>query len=110
MKEKLASDRPNKYLGELLQTIEKTKDAAKRAELQKDYEYKLANSKANTKKMIEAKEKRITEQEAAFQETVKAIADNAKDTKEASFKLSAFEDKYVGKDGKIKAEIEQGVC
>ena len=110
LQEKLTSDRPNKYLGELQDTIVKTKDAKKRADLQADYDYKLKNSRANMEKMIEAKRKRIVEQEALLEKTKNAIEANKLDAKEASSKLSSFEERHVGEDGKIKAEIAEEVC
>lgn len=108
--EKLISDKPNKYLGELLDTISKSKDAKKRADLQADYDYKLKNSRANMEKMIASKQKRIAEQNVSLEKTKKAIEDNKLDAKEVSSKLSAFEESHVGNDGKIKAEILEEAC
>ena len=108
--ERLKSDRPNQYLGELLDKIAKSKDATKKAEMQADYDYKLKNSRAHIEKMIEAKQRRIVEQNANLEKTIKAIEDNGLDVKEASRKLSLFEENHIGSDGKIKAEIAQEVC
>lgn len=110
LQEKLTSDKPNKYLGELLDTISKSKDAKKKADLQADYDYKLKNSRANIEKMIESKQKRITEQHLSLEKTKKAIEDNKLDAKEASSKLSAFEESHISEDGKIKAEILEEAC
>ena len=108
--ERLKSDRPNKYLGELLESIAKAKDATKKAELQADYDYKIKNAKANIEKMIEVKHKRIKEQEGLLEKTYKDIENNKMDAAEAGAKLSSFEEAHIGSDGKIKADIEMEVC
>jgi chromosome segregation ATPase len=110
LKEKLTSDRPNKYLGELFEKIAKTKDKAKRGELQADYDRKLANSRANMEKMIEAKRKRIADMESLHVKTLEAIETNKTDLADASSKLSSFERRHIGNDGKIKAEITEEIC
>ena len=110
LRERLSSDRPNKYLGELQDKIAKSKDAAQKAEWQADYDYKLKNSKANIEKMIEAKQKRIVEQELQLDKTHKAIENNKADTVDAGSKLSSFEERHIGSDGKIKAEIAEELC
>lgn len=110
LQERLQSDRPNKYLGDLLETIGKSKDPKKKVELQADYDYKIKNAKANIKKMIEAKQRHIVEQEAMFEKTKKAIEANKVDAKEAGAKLSSFEESHVGNDGKVKAEILEEAC
>ena len=108
--ERLKSDRPNKYLGELLESISKAKDATKKAELQADYDYKIKNAKANIEKMIEVKHKRIKEQEGLLEKTYKDIENNKMDIKEAGEKLSSFEERHMGKDGKVKTELDMEVC
>lgn len=108
--ERLKSDRPNKYLGELLESIAKAKDATKKAELQADYDYKIKNAKANIEKMIEAKQRRIKEQEAMLEKTHKDIENNKMDAADAGQRLSSFEEAHISADGKIKAEIETEVC
>ncbi|MDX1809717.1 MAG: helicase-related protein [Sulfurospirillaceae bacterium] len=107
---RLKSDRPNQYLGDLLEKIAKTKDPKKKQLYKADYEKKIVNAKANIQKMIDAKNRRILDQEAFYQKTLKDIENNQIDGKDAGNKLASFEDKHVGQNGKIKPEIVEEIC
>ncbi len=110
LKDRAKSDRPNKYLGELLEKIIKTKDTAKQNQLQVDYDTKLPNARANIEKMISAKQKKLKAYDEAIVKTEKHIEENGKDIVDAHSRLESFESLHVNNEGHIKTELEQEAC
>jgi chromosome segregation ATPase len=109
LKSKLKDDTPNQYLKDLQQKILKAKDAAKRAELQSDFDKKLAGSRTHIKNMIEAKQKRTGELSEQMNALQKEIKTSNSDLNDAAKRLREWEDVNMNDKGEIITDFEE-VC
>ncbi|MDR0665885.1 MAG: hypothetical protein LBF71_00575 [Campylobacteraceae bacterium] len=109
LEEKLKTDTPNQTLKDLRQRILKTKEAAKRAELQSQFDKMLAGSQTHTKNMIEAKQKRINEMSKQAYDMQSEIKTSKEDLDNIAKKLTEFEDKNMNDKGEIVTDFEE-IC
>ncbi|MDR2099901.1 MAG: hypothetical protein LBP40_03610 [Campylobacteraceae bacterium] len=84
-----------------------SKNAAKRAELQADFDKKLIGAREHIKNMTASKQKRITEMEEQQGRLESEIIKTQKELKDAEENLKKFEDEDMNDKGEIISDFEE---